>query len=56
LTDFPCNSVGKDSACNEGDLGSIPALGRLPEEGNKKISFLNLFHILLIEAKFMRIK
>ena len=25
---FPCGSAGKESACNEGDLGSIPGLGR----------------------------
>ena len=25
--------VGKESACNEGDLGSIPRLGKLPGEG-----------------------
>ena len=30
---FPCGSAGKESACNVGDLGSIPGLGRLPEEG-----------------------
>ena len=24
----------KDSACNAGDLGSIPGLGRSPREGN----------------------
>ena len=24
---FPDNSVGKESACNEGDLDSIPGLG-----------------------------
>ena len=24
---FPCGSVGKESACNVGDLGSIPGLG-----------------------------
>ena len=29
---FPCGSVGKESACNAGDLGSIPGLGRSPEE------------------------
>ena len=29
---FPCGSVGKDSACNAGDLGSIPGLGRSPGE------------------------
>ena len=25
---FPCGSTGKESACNVGDLGSIPGLGR----------------------------
>ena len=30
---FPCGSAGKESACNEGDLGSIPGLGRYPGEG-----------------------
>ena len=27
-----CGSVGKESACNEGDLGLIPGLGRSPGE------------------------
>ena len=27
-------SDGKESACNAGDLGSIPGLGRSPGEGN----------------------
>ena len=31
---FPCSSVGKESACSSGDLGSIPGLGRFPGEGN----------------------
>ena len=31
---FPCSSVGKESACNAGDLGSIPGSGRSPGEGN----------------------
>ena len=31
---FPCSSVGKESACNAGDLGLIPGLGRSPGEGN----------------------
>ena len=31
---FPCSSVGKESAYNAGDLGSIPGLGRSPGEGN----------------------
>ena len=29
---FPCGSVGKESASNAGDLGSISGLGRYPEE------------------------
>ena len=29
---FPCSSVSKESACNAGDLGSIPGLGRFPLE------------------------
>ena len=31
---FPDGSAGKASACNAGDLGSIPGLGRSPGEGN----------------------
>ena len=30
---FPCGSAGKESACNVGDLGLIPGLGRSPGEG-----------------------
>ena len=30
---FPCDSAGKKSACNAGDLGSILGLGRSPREG-----------------------
>ena len=30
---FPGSSAGKESACNEGDLGSISGLGRSPGEG-----------------------
>ena len=33
ILDFPGASAGKESACNEGDLGSIPGLGRSPGEG-----------------------
>ena len=28
---FPCGSAGKESDCNDGDLGSIPGLGRSGE-------------------------
>ena len=31
---FPGGSDGKVSACNAGDLGLIPGLGRSPGEGN----------------------
>ena len=30
---FPHSSVGKEFACNAGDPGSIPGLGRSPGEG-----------------------
>ena len=32
-TGFPDSSVGKESACNAGDPGSIPGSGNSPEEG-----------------------
>jgi len=31
---FPGSWDGKESACNAGDLGSIPGLRRYPGEGN----------------------
>ena len=31
---FPGGSDGKESACNVGDLGSNPGLGRSPGEGS----------------------
>ena len=33
LWDFPDSSIGKESACNAGDTGSIPGSGRYPGEG-----------------------
>ena len=33
LSSFPCGSAGKESACNAGDPGLIPGLGRSPGEG-----------------------
>ena len=30
---FPSSSVGKESACNAGDLSSVPGLGRSLGEG-----------------------
>ena len=34
LQGFPGGSDSKESTCNEGDLSSIPRLGRPPGEGN----------------------
>ena len=34
MNSFPDSSVGKEPACNEGDPGSIPGLGRSLGEGN----------------------
>ena len=34
LLGLPDSSARKESACNAGDLGSIPGLGRSPGEGN----------------------
>ena len=31
---FPGGSDGKESACNVGDLGLIPGLGKFPEGGH----------------------
>ena len=31
---FPSGSDGKESACNVGDLGLTPGLGRCPGDGN----------------------
>ena len=31
---FPHRSVGKESACNAGDLGLIPGSGRVPRDAN----------------------
>ena len=31
---FPCGSAGKESACNVGDLGSIPGFARPSREGH----------------------
>ena len=33
LKGFPWGSAGREYACNAGDLGSIPGLGRSPGEG-----------------------
>ena len=64
---FPNGSEGKESACNAGDPGSIPELGRCPGEGNsyplqysalyspqgaKSQTRLSDFHVHLSETQF----
>ena len=41
------DSDGKESACNAGDLGSIPRLGRSPRGGNETHSSIGLHSLLL---------
>ena len=42
---FPGGSAGKESVCNVGDLGSIPGLGRSPEEENNDTLQYSLLYI-----------
>ena len=42
---FPGGSAGKEFACNAGDLGSIPGLGRSPGEGKGL-----LYNVVLVSA------
>ena len=44
---FPCGSAGKESACNAGDLGLIPGLGRSPGEGKGEYSSILAWRIPL---------
>ena len=46
---FPDGSGGKESACNVGDLGLIPALGRSPGEGHATHSSVLACRILWTE-------
>ena len=39
---FPCGSAGKESACNAGDLGSIPGLGRSLGGGKGTLQYSGL--------------
>ena len=39
---FPGGSDGRESTCNMGDLGSIPGLGRSPEEKNSYPPWWNI--------------
>ena len=44
LLDFPVGSAGKESACDAGDLSSIPGLGKSPGEGKST-------HSSILESK-----
>ena len=46
------SSVGKESCCNEGDLGSIPGLGRSPGESKGNFYVFMIF----IFSSFITIK
>ena len=46
---LPGGSDGKESACNSGDLGSIPGSGRSPGEGNGPHSSILAWRIPWIE-------
>ena len=48
---FSDSSVGKESACNAGDLGSIPVLGRSPGEENGSPFWPGEFHGLSMESQ-----
>ena len=39
---FPCGAAGKESACNAGDLGLIPGLGKSPGKGQGRKQQLEL--------------
>ena len=47
--DSPQSSVGEESTCNAGDLGSIPGPGGSPGEGNATHSSILAWRILWTE-------
>ena len=53
MAGFHGGSDGKESACSEGDLGSIPGLERSPGEGN---GYLFKFTIIWGFVKYFEIK
>ena len=48
---FPLSSVGKESAFNEGDPGSIPGSGRSPGEG---IGYLLQYSLASLVAQLVK--
>ena len=51
---FPCDSDGKESACNVRDLGSIPGLGRSLEKGKATHSSILDWRIPWIVHEFAK--
>ena len=51
MLDFPDGSNGKESACNAGDLSSVPGSGRYPGEGNGTHSSILAWKIPWIEVQ-----
>ena len=53
---FPGGSDGEESACNMGDLGSIPGLGKSPRDTPvflPGISKINLKHLYLSSWRYV---
>ena len=48
---FPCDSAGKESACNAGDLSLIPGSGRSAGEG---IGYLLQYSWASLEAQLVK--
>ena len=54
---FPRGSVGKESACNAGDLGPIPGSGRPPGEGNgNPLQYSCLENLMLVTEESGRLQ
>ena len=53
---FPSGSAGKEYACNVGDLGLIPVLGRSPGEGKGYLFFFIRASIILNNSVIYEIK
>ena len=51
---FLRDSVGKESACNAGDLGLIPGLGRSPGEGKGSLEYSGLENFIFVHLHFSR--
>ena len=52
---FPDSSVGKESACNKGDPGSIPESGWSPREGIDyplQYSWADVIYAIIWELRF----